>query len=171
MILFAHSGMGYGWGGPVEPWEFHPILIHFPIAFLLGGVILDLYAWRHGRLALGQVATGLLITGVLFGVLAALAGVIAIYTIPGTHTEEAHHLMPWHIWGQAFALVLFGCVAWLRWRAWSSSLGLVARVIGWIAAVVLTVGAGIEHDLMKPGLHEGHHGGGPAKAEQASSYS
>lgn len=44
MPILAHEMGGHGWGGPVGPWELHPMLDHFPIAFLLGGVALDLYA-------------------------------------------------------------------------------------------------------------------------------
>src|SRR5690348_16243428 len=32
----------------MEPWEIHPALVHFPIAFLLGAVAYDLDAWRRG---------------------------------------------------------------------------------------------------------------------------
>ncbi len=59
MNILAHTEAGHGWGGPFEPWELHPILNHFPIAFLLGGLALELYAGWRGRQALLQVATGL----------------------------------------------------------------------------------------------------------------
>jgi hypothetical protein len=42
-VLFAHAQGGYIWGGPFEPWEIHPALNHLLIAFLLGGVAVDLY--------------------------------------------------------------------------------------------------------------------------------
>ena len=106
MTLFAHSEGGTGWGGPFQPWEFHPALNHLPIAFLLGGVVLDLYAWWRGRPALTQVATGMLVAGLLTGIITALAGVLAFYTVPA-HTEEAHRLMYWHIAIQVAALLLF----------------------------------------------------------------
>jgi uncharacterized membrane protein len=86
MVLLAHSEGGHGWGGLFQPWEIHPALNHLPIALLLGGVILDLWAWGRGRPALAQVATGMLVAGVLTGVLTALAGLLAYFTVPA-HTE------------------------------------------------------------------------------------
>jgi uncharacterized membrane protein len=113
MNVLAHTEAGYGWGGPVEPWEFHPALSHFPIAFLVGGVVLDLYAWWRGQPSLAQVATGLLIARILSGVLTVLAGLLAFFTVPG-HTEEAHRLMFWHMGIQAAALLLFVMPVWQR---------------------------------------------------------
>src|SRR5438552_15007653 len=100
MTLLAHTEGGYGWGGPFEPWEVHPALNHLPIAFLFGAVALDLYAWWRGRPVLGPVVTGLLIAGMITGVITALTGLLAFFTVPG-HTEEAHELMYWHIAIQA----------------------------------------------------------------------
>lgn len=172
MSILAHSADGLGWGGPIEPWELHPMLVHFPITFLLGGVAVSLYARWRGRLELERIATWLLIAGVLSGVVAALAGLLALYTMPDSHTEQAHHLMRWHLWLQAASLVLFACAAWLRWRARDAPPSLAARAAGWVAALVLVIGsgiggymvyhggAGIDAALMKPGLHKGDRPGG-----------
>lgn len=164
MPLFAH-GEGSGWGGPFEPWEFHPVLIHFPIAFLLGGVAVGLYAaWRRWP-ELESVATGLLFTGFLFGVLTALSGVLAMYTAPD-NTETAERLMPIHLWVQVAAIVLFGLACWGRWRARGRPPGAFTRLLGVVGAVVLIVGsaiggymvyhagAGIESDIMAHDVHE-----------------
>jgi uncharacterized membrane protein len=80
------------WNLPA-PWEIHPALVHFPIALLLCGVALDLYAWWRQRADWERIATGLLVAGVLAGVVAALSGFLAWWTIPSSHTEEAHILM------------------------------------------------------------------------------
>ncbi len=174
MILVAQSEADYSWGGPFEPWEIHPALNHLPIAFLLGGVVLDLYAWWRGQPSLAQVATGLLLAGVLTGILAALAGVLAFFTVPG-HTGEAHGLMFWHMGVQATSLLLFIMVVWPRWRKWTLPPTMAVRVVASLAAVLLLVGsglggylvyhggAGIDPKLLIPEVRQSHsHGGSPA---------
>jgi uncharacterized membrane protein len=157
MTLLAHSEGGQGWGGPFEPWEFHPALTHFPIALLLGAVALDLYAWWRGRPGLAQIATGMLVAGLLTGVLAALAGVLAFFTVPA-HTEEAHELMFWHMAIQATALLMFACPAWERWRNWSATPSLAGRLAGCLATVLLSVGSAIGGYIV-------YHGGAGVRPE------
>lgn len=167
MAILAHTEGGYGWGGPFEPWEIHPALNHLPIAFLLGGVAVDSYAWWRGRPNLSSVATGLLVAGVLTGGFAWLSGVLAFFTVPA-HTEEAHWLMFWHGGVQTIALAMFSWVAWKRWRnATSPPLALV-RVVGCIGAVLLLIGsgvggyivyhggAGIDPQLLAPEVRQSH---------------
>lgn len=57
--------------GPFPPWEWHPSTVHFPIAFLVGAVALDLYAWWRGRADHARIATGLMAGCVVAGVAAA----------------------------------------------------------------------------------------------------
>jgi len=165
--LLAHDESAYGWGGPFEPWEIHPALNHLPIAFLLGGVALDFYASWRGRPSLVQVATGLLVTGVLTGLLAALAGALAFFTVP-THTEQAHILMFWHMGVQAASLVLFAVVTWKRWRNWMVAPTAASRIVICVAAMLLLIGsglggylvyhggAGIDPKLLAPEVRENH---------------
>lgn len=163
----AQTQSGDGWGGPIEPWEIHPALNHLPIAFLLGGVALDLYSWLRRRPDLAKVATGMLVAGVLTGILAGLAGVLAFFTVPG-HTEEAHRLMFWHMGIQAAALLLFAIPTWSRWRKWALPPTMAARVVSCAAAALLSVGsaiggyivyhggAGIVPEVLAPELRGGH---------------
>ncbi len=167
MIVLAHSDGGHGWAGPVQPWEIHPALNHFPIAFLVAGVAVDLYAWWRGRPGLAPVAAGLLIAGVLTGVLTALAGLLAFFTVPA-HTGVAHRLMYWHIGIQAASLALFAWPAWAGWRARPAPLTTPARLAGWVATVLLLLGsgiggylvyhggAGVEPELLNPSIRGGH---------------
>ena len=157
MTVLANSESGHGWGGPIEPWEIHPALNHFPIAFLVAGVVLDLYAWRRERPNLAQVASGLLIAGLLTGVLTALAGLLAFFTVSG-HTEEAHRLMYWHLGIQAAALALFAWPTWRRWRNWPARPGQTDRLVACLAAVLLLIGSGIGGYLV-------YHGGAGVKPE------
>ena len=177
MLLLAHTAGGLGANGWLDPWEIHPALVHFPIAFLLGGVLLGLFAWWRGRVGLEQVATGLIIAGVLLGLVTGLAGFLAYYTLPEAHTEQAHDLMLWHLGIQLAAIALFAVCAWLRWRSWSAPPAVGTRLLGWVGALVLIFGsalggyvvyhggAGIEADLMSHKLREGHEHHGAAHAE------
>jgi uncharacterized membrane protein len=128
--LLAHTGQGLGANEYFTPWELHPILIHFPICFLIGGVFLSLYARWTGRLVMDQLATGFLIAGVITGLLAAATGLLAFFTLPEPHTENAHQLMYWHLGLQAGALILYACAAWWRWRQWQSLVSAGTRLLG-----------------------------------------
>jgi len=163
------------WSLP-PPWEIHPATVHFPIGLLLAAVALELYAWWRGRHELVGIAHGILVAGVLTGVLAASSGLLAFYTLPATHTEEAHTIMYWHLWLQVAALVVFAAVVLVRWwlrqgdqRFASVPAAGASRITGLVAAGLLVVGAylgghlvyrgaaGIDPALLSPALREGHH--------------
>lgn len=175
----SQTQSGDGWAGPIEPWEIHPALAHFPIAFLLGGVALDLYSWLRRRPDLAKVATGMLVVGVLSGILAGFAGVLAFFTVPG-HTDEAHRLMFWHMGIQAAALVLFAWPAWKRWRKRELPPTIVSRLLICVAAVLLLVGsaiggyivyhggAGIDPQLLAPEMRQSHPHGGNSGDHQST---
>jgi uncharacterized membrane protein len=150
----------------VELWEYHPALVHFPIAFLIGAVLLDLYAWRRGDPASDRVATGLLLAGVATAALAAAAGVLAFYTGPASHTEESGKLIWWHIGAAVTQFLLFAIVAVVRWRSQPAPQPTWTRLVGLIAALVLLFagyeggyivyhgGSGVEPNLLAPELRE-----------------
>ena len=152
-------------------WEIHPALVHFPIALLLCGVSLDLYAWRRRRADLERIATGLLVAGILTGALTALSGLLAWWTMPPSHTEEAHVLMYWHLGLQVASLVAFAWAVLARWRRQESLPSCFSRAIGLIAAGLLVAGsylggfivyhgaAGIDPKVLSPEIREGHHHG------------
>ena len=142
-------------------WEIHPALVHFPIAFLIGGVVLDLFG--QSSEAAVATATYLLIAGLATGVIAAVAGVIAYYTVPGNHTAEAHQRVYWHIWTIVTAVALFAVVCFVRWQH-PSVVSLLIRGLGVVAVVIMAIGAyiggdlvyhgglGIDPTILKPGL-------------------
>lgn len=168
MFLPAHGEAG-GPAGPFPPWEWHPATVHFPIAFLLGGVALDLYARRRGRADLGRAATGLLAAGTLLGLAAVATGLLAFFTVRA-HTRAAHDLMYWHLGVNAAALALFAAVV-VRRRAAPAGAGV--RAAGLLAAGLLAAGgflggrivyrggAGVDPAVLAPELRGGHDNGEP----------
>ncbi|HJT33031.1 MAG TPA: DUF2231 domain-containing protein [Pirellulales bacterium] len=120
----------------MELWEFHPTLIHFPIAFLIAAVCYDFYLWSRGDYRPSTVVNGLYITGVLTAAVAAAAGALAFFTAPASFTEEAADMMWWHIGGAVTQFVLFAIIAIVRFRhrrtdspSWTRILGLVATLV------------------------------------------
>jgi uncharacterized membrane protein len=156
----------------MELWEIHPALVHFPIALLLSAVCLDLYARVRQRVVAGQVATGLFIAGVLSGLVAGLAGLVAFFTVPAAHTELAHDRVIWHLSFALASVVLFAVVAWLRWRGWRELPSVGTLAVAVVAAVLLGVagylgghivyhgGMGIDPAILAPELKEHHHHSG-----------
>ncbi len=152
----------------MHPWELHPALIHFPIAFLLGGLLVDLAGRIRPREGLTRAASGLLVAGVISGIAAAAAGVVSYFTVPA-HTEAAHEQMDTHMTLAGAALVLFALVAIARWRRRrepASTLALSGGLLGCallIGAAVLggkivyQGGAGVDPQILAPAIVQGHH--------------
>jgi uncharacterized membrane protein len=141
------------------------MLVHFPIALLLTGVVAELLArWRS---AFTRPAVALLVAGVAIGWLAAAAGLLSFYTVPA-HTEEAHTLMWWHLGFAIAALLLFTWLCVKRWKARDSSAGgallaaealaaLLLLVTGYLGGVVVYHGgAGVAPQLLSPEIQQGH---------------
>ena len=98
----------------MEPWELHPAIVHFPLAFLFGGVVMDLVALRTRKEGHTRAASGLYIGGILSALPAIATGIIAWFTVP--HSDEVHILMFWHPGLAIFSVLLFAFSTWLRWR-------------------------------------------------------
>lgn len=177
MYLFAH-GESVAFSGPFPPWEWHPAVVHFPIAFLLGAVVLDLYAWGRGRADLARAASWLMAAGAAIGAVAVATGAVAFFTVPA-HTEAAHRLMYWHLGLMGAAVVGFAAV--LDARARAGRPGTAARIAGLVAAGVLIIGAylggtivyrggaGIDPKILSPEVLESHHHGSephPSESEE-----
>jgi uncharacterized membrane protein len=145
----------------MRTWEIHPAVVHFPIAFLLGGVVLDLFG-LHSEAAIAA-ATYWLLAGLATGAVAAVTGVVSYYTVPGNHTEQAHQRVYWHIGAMVTAVVMFAVVCFVRWQHPSvvspaiRGLGLAAAAIlifgGYVGGkLVYQGGLGIEPTILKPDL-------------------
>jgi uncharacterized membrane protein len=145
-------------------WELHPTVIHFPIAFLIGGVVLDLLGFR--RESAVRAATDLILAGVATALVAIATGLIAFYTVPKDHTQHAHAWIMYHLYANLTAATFFLVVAIARWRR-PAVVGPVIRALGVVAVLVLCVGAyiggdvvyhggmGIDEAILKPGLRPG----------------
>lgn len=72
----------------------HPYLVHFPIAFLSGFVLLEWTATLLKRGTWHTTATALLLLGSIGAVLTAAAGLYAASTVP--HGQAVHDIMEWH---------------------------------------------------------------------------
>lgn len=165
MSLFAHGATAPSPVGPFPPWEAHPATVHFPIAFLVGAVALDLYAWWKGRANLARIATGLMAAGVVTGVAAVATGLLAFFTVPA-HTPEAHRLMYWHLGLMAGAVTDFAGVAVARRRdeppiVWVRVAGLLGVAVLLVGAylggnIVYRGGAGVDPAILAPEVRGGH---------------
>jgi len=163
----------------MEPWEIHPSLVHFPIALLTAGLCTDIYARARRNLSAGHVATGLYVAGVVTGLVTGLAGLLAFYTVPSAHTEQAHGQVIWHLGLALASVVLFAGVAWVRWRGWGElpSVGLLVLSLvavglltaaGYLGGHIVYHGAmGDEPGLLSPRLTQQHHSGA-AEQQHAS---
>lgn len=151
----------------MKPWEIHPILVHFPIAFLLGGVAVDLFAWWRRNDRLVRLANGLLLAGVLAALATAGAGVLAYFTVPG-HAESAERWMKWHPVLAVAAVLLFALVVILRWRRpgppanWTRVVLVFATALFVTAAsfggsLVYRGGAGVDREILRVEPGAGHH--------------
>ncbi len=151
----------------MNPWELHPLLVHFPIAYLLGGAFLDLVTMVLRRETLSRCAAGLLLAGVCSGWVAIAAGMLAFYTVPA-HTEEAHGEMYWHLGLGIVSLLLFTWIAVARWRYRTLPPKLLHAVAVVCASVLLAAtghvgaglvyhgGAGVRPELLSREIREGH---------------
>lgn len=91
----------------------HPMIVHFPIAFLFGFFLFEALGLVRRQTALRQVASGMLYLGAVGAVLAATAGIIAGRSVP--HGAAVHEIMEWH---ERLGLTVAGLsVALALWRA------------------------------------------------------
>jgi len=117
----------------------HPVLVTFPIAFLIGGLASDLAYWRTDDTFWARASLWLIATGVVTGLFAAIFGFIDFATI-----RRARSAVGWtHFLGNLTAVLLSALNVWLRlgnvegaimpWGLGLSVLvGLILLVTGWL---------------------------------------
>ena len=81
----------------------HPMLVVFPIAFLVGALATDLAFWRTGDHFWALASEWLLGAGVVMGALAAVAGLIEFLTITRVRSLVAGWV---HFLGNAAAILI-----------------------------------------------------------------
>jgi len=155
----------------MELWEIHPSLVHFPIALLIAGLCTDVYARARRSLSAGHAATGLYVGGVVMGLVTGLAGVLAFYTVPSAHTEQARDQLIWHLGLALVSVVLFAGVAWVRWRGWNALPSVGSLAVSLVAVALLTAAGylgghivyhgamGVEPNLLSTRLTQDHQSG------------
>lgn len=148
----------------MKPWELHPGLVHFPVAFLIAGVAVDIYATMKRRDALARIGAGLLVAGVATGWIGALTGILAWFTAP--RPAELHPLMYWHPALAALSMLCFTPLAISRWRR--RSLVATPAKDGWgaFAAMLMLAAAYLGgHLVYRVGTGVAGPAAGPAPSE------
>ena len=130
----------------------HPMLVPIPIACFAGALLTDIAYILTAEIMWANFSAWLLVVGVIFGVLAAIAGLIDFLT--NRLVREQAPAWP-HLLGNAVALILAFFNALIHTRdAWTSvwPLGLVLSVLtvlilpvtGWLGwAMVYRYGVGV----------------------------
>jgi uncharacterized membrane protein len=72
----------------------HPLLLHFPIAFVFGFIFTEVYGVIFKKTGIRQWASGLLYLGGIGAVLTVVSGLTAAETVP--HGAQVHEIMEWH---------------------------------------------------------------------------
>lgn len=133
------SGTGSG-GGPLAGiialgYNVHPMVVHFPIAFIVAFFLLEIAgaAWR--RHTLKQLASGMLYLGAAGSVLAVVAGLIAEDRVP--HGAAVHEIMEWHErLGITVAVLTVGMAVW-RYIAKEDLAGMAQALHLFLAGIIV----------------------------------
>ena len=114
----------------------HPILVAFPIAFLVGGFLADAVGYLLNKEDFLLVAGYLIVAGIVAGLAAAVPGIVDfIYTIPPESSARKRGVK--HGLLNVTVLILFAC-AWVMRRGEDTSYLLVLG-IELIGVILLTV--------------------------------
>lgn len=99
----AHHERGVSSTAAIAEHPVHPMLIPFPIAFLVGAFAADLAFWGTADVFWTQVAVWLVGAGLVTGVLAAAVGFVDFITIKRARSHTAGWI---HLIGNGVVLVL-----------------------------------------------------------------
>lgn len=125
--------------------NWHPLVVHFPIAFLTGFFLLELIGVVLRQPGIRTAASWMLYLGALSAIAAAVAGLIAADTVP--HGSAVHGIMEWHervgltIAGLSSALAVWRLLSRERLSAMAEALHLFLGAIV-VAAIALAADLG-----------------------------
>jgi len=132
-----------------HPW--HPLLVHFPIAFWTGAVMLDSAALLHlipdsaaaafPGVELAALSDVLLWLGVAFGALAMVVGFVDFLRLPQALQKRA--ALNWHVISMACAWGLFLWAALLRPRSAPAPQASFAATLVELAGLACLVAGGL----------------------------
>jgi uncharacterized membrane protein len=180
----AESPASWGLLGGIEVMgaNIHPLLVHFPVAFLSAFALFELYGVVFKRAELRRFASGMLYLGAAASVATVIAGLVAAEIVP--HGAAVHEIMEWH----EYAGITVSSVAVILalWRAFagvaSTAMGLALNFfLITIMSVVMVIGADLGgmmvykhgvgvHDLQEQSEHQHHlHSGEAAPAKSVMS--
>ena len=92
----------------------HPLVLHFPIAFLFGFILVEVYGLIFNNTGARRWASGLLYLGAIGAVVTVISGLVAAEMV--SHGAQVHDIMEWH--ERAGITVATLAVALSIWRRW-----------------------------------------------------
>lgn len=162
----------------------HPVLVHFPIAFLLGALLMEALAVLRKREDWHRAAVALLYLGTAGAVAAAASGWFAEETVD--HTEASHAVMELHktimLWATgltvSLAIVAFLGGRYLGGRSLQVFLLVGLLVVSLMLAtgadrggqLVYQFGTGVQKSALAPPPPPAQTGPAGASAEQSSEH-
>ncbi|SMF95760.1 Uncharacterized membrane protein [Methylomagnum ishizawai] len=141
---FLDGKSGGSGGGPDGPLagilalgaNIHPMVVHFPIAFIVAFFLLEIAGVAMQRQVWRQWASGMLYCGAIGAVLAVAAGLVAEDRVP--HGAAVHEIMEWHErLGITVAVLTVGMAIW-RAVAKENLAGMAQALHFFLAGLIVT---------------------------------
>lgn len=141
--------------------NWHPLFLHYPIALLVLGVLIEIFTFLVPRSGLRTAARWMMLLGALLAIPTVVMGIYAYRSVvvpsdvePGLHWQQIVQASPWsdeqwrymasHTWYNSFAVVLL-VVATVFWLAgsdnWRRSARLPLLLVMLVGIGLLAVGA------------------------------
>lgn len=116
----------------------HPMLVPLPIASFIGAWITDIVYWRTADMQWANFSAWLLTAGLIFGGLAAVAGMVDYF---GSDRVRSIRSARYHMWGNIVAMILSLVNAFVHSRDAYTSVVPTGLILSTIVVVILGVTA------------------------------